>query len=278
MKKVTFLVIAVLISTMAFSQKKEKIKGSKVVTIAKKETESFTGLEVHDDLEIILIKGDKNAVELEADDNLHEAVGISYNGSTIILKAAQDISGFKKFTVRVIYTDDLKNVEAKNKAKIQGPEEINLEDITFKSYDSSKLFLNANAKALTVIGNDKSEIQLNAKSESVKIEMSKSATIKALVSSTEMKLDLYQKAKAVIEGDVIDLKLRFDNNTNFTGNNLNSKNCELFAEGYSNVTLMAETSLSLDVSGSSEVYLYGDPKIEMKRFADNCTLYKKKQK
>lgn len=278
MKKTAFIIVALFISTIGFSQKKEKIKGSKVVTIEKKEVESFTALEVQDDLEIILIKGEKNAVELEADDNLHEAVGISHNGNTIILKSAQEVSGFKKFTIRVIYTDELKSVEAKNKAKVQGPEEISLEDITFKSFENSKMFLNVNAKSLSIIGNDKSEIQLNAKSESVNIELSKNANMKALISSTEMKLDMYQKSKAAIEGDVIDLKLRLDNNTNFTGNNLTSKNCELFAEGYSNATVQAENSLSLDASGSSEVYLYGEPKIEMKRFSDSSTLYKKKTK
>lgn len=278
MKKIAFLLLALFISTFAFSQKKEKVKGSKIVTIAQKEVQSFTALEVQDDLEIFLIKGDKNGVELEADDNLHDAIDLKYNGGTLILSSAKEISSFKKFSIRVTYTDELKSVEAKNKAKIQGPEEINLEDITFKSFDNSKMYLNVNAKALTVIGNDKSEIQLNAKSESVNVELSKNTEMKALISSTEMKFDMYQKSKATIEGDIIDLKLRFDNNTNFTGKNLNVKNCELVAEGYSNATLMIETSLSLDASGSSEVYLYGEPKIEMKRFTDSSTLYKKKLK
>lgn len=278
MKKITFLVVAVFISTLAFSQAKEKVKGSKIVTIEKKEVEAFTGLEVRDDLEIFLIKADKNAVELEADDNLHDAIDLKYNGGTLIVSAAKDVSSFKKFTIRILYTNDLKMVEARDKAKIQGIEEVNLEDITFKSIDNSKLYLYVNAKALTVIGNDKSEIQLNAKSEAVKIELSKNTTMKALVAATEMKLDLYQKSKATIEGDVIDLKLRFDNNTNFIGKNLNAKNCELVAEGYSNATLMVETSLNLSATGNSEVYLYGEPKVELKKFADQSTLYKKSLK
>jgi len=278
MKKITFLIIAVFISALAFSQKKEKVKGSKIVTVVQKEVQNFTAIEVLDDLEIFLIKGDQNGVELEADDNLHDAIDLKYNGGTLILSSAKEISGFKKFTIRVTYTDELKTVEAKNKAKIQGPEEINLEEVTFKSFDNSKMYLNVNAKVLNIIGNDKSEVQLNAKSESVKIELSKNSEMKALISSTEMKFDMYQKSKATIEGDVIDLKLRFDNNTNFTGKNLNAKNCELVAEGYSNATLLVETSLNLDASGSSEVYLYGEPKIELKKFADSSTLYKKKLK
>ncbi|MDR6967991.1 hypothetical protein J2X31_002005 [Flavobacterium arsenatis] len=278
MKKIAFIVVAVFISTLTFSQKKERVKGSKIVTIAQKEVQDFTAIEVQDNLEIFLIKGDKNGVELEADDNLHDAIDLKYNGGTLILSSAQDILGFKKFTIRVIYTDELKTVEAKNKAKIHGPEEINLEEVTFKSFENSKMFLNVNVKALTIVGNDKSEIQLNAKSESVKIELSKNSEMKALISSTEIKFDMYQKSKATIEGDVIDLKLRFDNNSNFIGKNLNAKNCELVAEGYSNATLLVETSLNLDATGSSEIYLYGEPKIELAKFTDNATLYKKSLK
>lgn len=275
MKKIAFLLVAVFISTLAFSQKKEKIKGSKIVTIAQKEVQSFTSIEVLDDLEIFLIKGDKCGLELEADDNLHDAIDLKYNGGTLILSSAKQILGYKKFTIRVIYTDDFKLAEAKNDAIIQGPEEINLEEVTFKSYENAKMYLNTNAKALTIVGNDKSEIQLNAKSEAVKIELSKNAQMKALISATEMKFDMYQKSKATIEGDVIDLKLRLDNNTTFVGKNLASKNCELIAEGYTNATVMVETSLNLDASGSCEVYLYGDPRIEMKQFADNASLQKK---
>ena len=275
MKKIAFLLVAVFISTLAFSQKKEKVKGSKIVTIEQKEVENFTALEIQDNLEVFLIKGDKCGLELEADDNLHDAIDIKYNGGTLILSSAKQILGYKKFTIRVIYTDDFKLAEAKNDAIIQGPEEINLEEVTFKSYENAKMYLNTNAKALTIVGNDKSEIQLNAKSEAVKIELSKNAQMKALISATEMKFDMYQKSRASIEGDVIDLKLRLDNNTTFVGKNLASKNCELISEGYTNATVMVETSLNLDASGSCEVYLYGDPKIEMKQFADNASLQKK---
>lgn len=275
MKKIAFLLVAVFISTLAFSQKKEKVKGSKIVTIEQKEVENFTALEIQDNLEVFLIKGDKCGLELEADDNLHDAIDIKYNGGTLILSSAKQILGYKKFTIRVIYTDDFKLAEAKNDAIIQGPEEINLEEVTFKSYENAKMYLNTNAKVLTIVGNDKSEIQLNAKSEAVKIELSKNAQMKALISATEMKFDMYQKSRATIEGDVIDLKLRLDNNTTFVGKNLASKNCELISEGYTNATVMVETSLNLDASGSCEVYLYGDPKIEMKQFADNASLQKK---
>lgn len=278
MKRIAFIIIAIFISTLAFSQKKEKVKGSKVVTIVEKEVESFDALEIQDDLEVFLVKGDKNGVELEADDNLHDAIALKYNGNTLIISSVKDISSYKKFTIKVTYTESFKLVEAKNKSKVQGVEEINLDEITFKSHENAKMFLNVNSKLITIIGGDKSEIQLNAKSESVNVELSQNAEMKALISSTESKFDMYQKSKATIEGDVIDFKLRLDNNATFIGKNFASKNCQLISEGYSNSTVLIETSLNLEASGNSEIYLYSDPKIEMKKFADNATLYKKKLK
>lgn len=278
MKKISFIILAVLISSLAFSQKKEKLKGSKIVTIEQKQVESFDGLEVQDNIEVSLIKGDKNGVELEADDNLHDAIALKMNGSVLIISSVKEISGYKKFNIKVTYTDSFKSVVARDKSRINALEEIKLDDVSFKSQDNAKLYLNINAKTFTLSANDKSYIEMNAKSESGNIVMSNNSELKALISSTELKCDLYQKSKASIEGDVIDLKLRLDNNTNFTGKKLTSKNAVLTAEAYTNCSVMAETGITIEASGNSEIQLFGDPKIDLKRLADSAILYKKPTK
>jgi ABC-type uncharacterized transport system ATPase component len=72
MKKVVLLLFALLFTAFTFAQKKEKIKGSKVVTVTQKAVENFENLEVEDNIEIFLIKGSTQSLEIEADDNLHE--------------------------------------------------------------------------------------------------------------------------------------------------------------------------------------------------------------
>ncbi|MGG7034609.1 MAG: GIN domain-containing protein [Flavobacterium sp.] len=275
MKKTTFLLAILLSSSIAFSQLKERLKGSKIVTIEQKKTESFDAIEILDDLEIILIKGDKNGVEIEADDNLHEALGIQMNGNTLVLSKVKEISGFKKFGIRVIYTDSFKSVVVKDKAKITALEEIKLNEINFKSLNNSKLYLNLSVKSFSISADDKSHIEMNAKAESGNIILSKNSDIKALISSSDLKCDLYQKAIAEIEGDVINMKLRLDNNSKFNGKKLNNKNAILNAEAYTSCNILAESTIGIEASGSSEIELYGNPKVDLKRFSDNAIIYKK---
>jgi len=275
MKKITLLLVAVLVATSAFSQKKEKLKGSKIVTIEQKQVEAFDGLEVQDNLTISLIKGDKNGVELEADDNLQNSLSISMNGSVLILGSAQEVSGFKKYNIRVTYTDSFKSVVAKGKSKINALEEIKIDEISFHAWDDASLYLNIGAKSFSLIANDKSHSEINAKTESTRIELSKNSSLKALISSTQLTCDLYQKGTANIEGDAIDMKLRLDNNSNFDGKKLTVKNMQLIAEGYANCSLLVDTTLSIEASGNSEILFYGDAKPELKRFTDSVKLFKK---
>lgn len=275
MKKITLILIVTLITGLTFGQKKEKVKGSKIVTIEQKKVESFDALEVQDDIEVSLIKGETNGVELEADDNLQDAIALKMNGNTLIITSTKDVTSFKKFNIRVTYTDSFKSIVGRDKSKINALEEIKLDEISIKGQDNAKLYLNVGTKLFNLSVNDKSRVELNAKSESVAIDLSKNAELKALISATEMKCDLYQKSFANIEGDVIDMKLRMDNNSNFTGNKLTSKNMLLIAEAYTNCKVLAENSISIEASGNTEIQLFGEPKIDLKKLTDSATLYKK---
>lgn len=197
------------------------------------------------------------------------------NGNTLVISMVKEISSYKKFNIRVTYTDSFRSVIAKDKAKINALEEIKLDEINFKSLNNSKLYLNLNAKSFSISADDKSHVEINAKAESANIVLSKNADLKALISSTELKCDLYQKAAADIEGDVIDMKLRLDNNSKFNGKKLTAKHMTLNAEAYSSCNVFAESSIIIEASGSAEVQLYGTPKVDLRRFSDNATLYKK---
>lgn len=275
----TLLYFAVLlVSVSAFAQKKEKLKGSKIVTIEQKTVDSFTAIELHDDIEVSLIKGDKNGVELEADDNLQSALSLVMNGSTLLISTAQEFTGHKKFAIRVTYTSDFKSAVAMGRSKITALEKINLEDITFRAYDEAKLFLNIESKSFHVHLDDKAKAELNAKAESAQLELSKNSEVKALIAATTLKCDLYQKSVANIEGDVTDMKLRVDNNSLYVGKKLTAKNVELVAEGFTTVSVIAESTISIEASGNTEVHLYGEPKTELRKFSDSAVLMKKTAK
>ena len=275
MKKITLLFIAILFTSISFGQKREKVKGSKIVTIEKKEIGNFENLEIEDNFEIFLVKGDKCALEIEADDNLHNEININSNGNTLRLTTLKEVAGFKKFCLKITYTNDFKLLIAKHEANITAITDIELDNFTIKCFDYSKLFANGKVKTFTLMQNDKSKAELNLKSENATIELSKNAHLKALIAATQLKVDLYQKSTAVVEGDVAELKLRLDNNSEFTGMNLIAKTAELVAEGNSTTKINVITNATIEASGKSEIQFYGDAKIELKKFAENTVIMKK---
>ena len=275
MKKLALLFIVVLLTSISYGQKREKVKGSKIVTIEKKEIGNFENLEIEDNLEILLIKSDKCSLEIEADDNLHSEININTNGNTLRLTTLKDVGGFKKFLVKVFYNNDFKLLLAKHETIITATSDVELDNFTIKSFDYSKIFMNGKIKTFTIMQNDKSKSELNLKAETVTIELSKNAQLKALIASNQLKADLYQKSSAVVEGDVIDLKLRLDNNSEFTGMNLISKSAELIAEANTTTKINVVTNATIEASGKSEIQFYGDAKIELKKFTENTVIMKK---
>lgn len=275
MKKIYFLLIAIVFTSVCFAQKKEKIKGSKIVTVTQKEVEPFESLEIEDNLEIFIIKGEKQGIEIEADDNLHDALKYEIVGNALRLSSSKEVTGAKKFSVRVTYTDNLKLITVKQEAQLNSLADLQLKEITIKNYDYSKSYLNVKSNHFTLLMNDKSKAELNVKSESATLELSKNAEIKALVNTQNLKLDLYQKTAANVEGEAATAKIRLDNNATLSAKKLATSDMELTAESYTTANVNALKNISITATGKSEIQLYGTPKVNMINFADSATLYKK---
>lgn len=274
MKQTITLLVFLLISTFSFSQKGAKLKGSKTVTTEERATPSFSSVYIQDDIQVSFIKADSTGIELEADDNLHEALKVANNGGNLNISLNNKLRSFKKFEVKIYYTDALRKIEATDQSKLMILDEMVLEDVAFKLNGKSKLFLNLKSKVASIEVNDDASAELNAKTEKIHFILNKNAAVKGLVAATEMKVDQYQKSRSNFEGDAIDLKLRMDNNSKFAGKNLTAKNVEILAEGYSATTINAETTCIINAFANSEIELFGEPTIELKKFTGKCTLKK----
>ena len=278
MKKLLLVLCALLLASVTFAQKKEKIKGSKIVTVAQKEIESFENLEVEDNIEIILVKGNVQSLEIEADDNLHEVITPELKGNTLRIFTSKEVTASKRFSIRVTYTDALKTVTAKNEVVLNAMSDLQLENITIKNLDYSKSYLNVKSANFTLIMNDKSSAELNYQGDNAVVELSKNAELKALIAAgVSAKIDLYQKSTAVIEGDAAEAKVRVDNNASFTGRKFTAKAMQLTAEGYTTCNVNALETISIAASGKAEIQLFGKPKVEVTNFADSAVIYKKEQ-
>ena len=275
MKNHIAIFLIVLSTTLTLAQKKDKLKGSRIVTIENKEVGNFQALEVEDNIEVNLERGEKNNIKIEADENLHNIISFDLKDNTLRIYTTKEAVNYKKLIVRVTYNSDLNLVTSKNEATINAIEEIQLDEITFKTFDYSKLFLNVNTKKFILQADDKSKTELNLKSENTIIQLSKNAALKSLISTVDLTIDLYQKSNATLEGNVTNAILRLDNNSTLTGNKLNVKNADVITESYSNCSLFVDTNVIIDAADKSEIHLFGSPKIEMRQFSDEAKLFKK---
>lgn len=269
------LTIIILSNVCAFAQKKEKIKGSKFVTISQVDIENFDTLEVLDDLEVYLVLGEKNQIEIEADDNLHDILNRNLSGNKLTLSTNKQATGAKKFQVRVIYTQSLKLIEVKNDAQINALLDLQVPNVTVKNFDYSKSFLNVNSPTFTLILADKSKAELNLKTENASLELNRNGNLKALITANSLKIDMYAKASATIEGDVDKGKIRLEGDANFTGKNLTFNNLELATESFAKASVLTTGTLNISAIGKSEIEIYGAPSYNIKKFADKAILYKK---
>ncbi len=278
MSKITALLITLTLAFSAAGQG-QKLKGSRNVTVDRREIGNFTNIEVEDNVEVFLVKGDQCGVEIEADDNLHQAISISLNGETLRVAASAEVTSSKKFSVKVTHTADLSMLVAKDDAHITSLTDLILDDFTIKTAGSARIYATLKAKTFTLMANDKSRIEMNLNAANAIVELSNNAQMKALVSSPKLKFDMYQKTLATIEGDVIDMKLRLSNNANFTGKNLTAKNADMVTEDNVNCSLAVTGNATIDASGKAEIELHGEQtKIEIRKFTGNSSIRKRASK
>lgn len=277
MKKLFLICTIILGVSVSFAQKKEKIKGSKIVTVTIKELETFNTVEVEDNLEVFFVKGDKPSIEIEADDNLHDAVSYTVQGTNLKLTSLKEVSSAKKFAVRVNYTESLKSITARHESKLNALAELTLSDIAVKNFDYSKSFLNVKSEKFTIQLSDKAEAELNIKADTAVVEVSKDADVKALINATESKVDLYQKAIAEIEGDAQIAKFRLDNNAQLIARKFTVKDVDVTTESYTKASVNATKTVAISASGKSEIELLGEPKVDLRIFTQSAILYKKEK-
>lgn len=278
MKKITlFLLIAFSFSITASSQDTEKIKGDRNVTIKQTYVDEFNSIMVGEDFEVELYYNSKPSVEIETDDNLHDYITIQVIDSVLTFKTTKDIKSKKEMKIKVNYSDGFSHIETRENAEIRSLTSLELNDVSLKVSGSSKAYLNVKANNFSFNSIDKSKVKLNLTATKTSIQMSDNCKLDALINSKETKVDLYQRANIDIEGTTDNLLLISDNNAQFNGKDFTSRTCTAICEFASDAYLEVTESIIIEASGSSEVYLFANPKITINKFTDTAKLQKKEK-
>ncbi|WP_431135956.1 GIN domain-containing protein [Psychroserpens mesophilus] len=278
MKKITlFLLITLGYSAIGFAQEDDKVKGDRNVTIKQTYVDNFNTIVVGEDFEVELYYNSKPSVEIETDDNLHEYITIEVVDSVLTFRTTKDIRSKKEMKIKVNYSTGFSHIETHDNAEIRSLTSLELNDASLRVTGSSRAYLNIKAKNFKFNSLDKAKVKLNVSATKAIIELSDNCKLDALVNSKETKIDLYQRANIDIEGTTDNLRLFADNNAQFNGKNFTSKICNAVCEFASDAYIEATDSITIEASGSSEIYLFANPKITINRFLDTAKLQKKEK-
>ena len=258
------------------AQESERIKGDKNLTINQTYIDGFKKVVIGEDFKVELFYNKKPSVEIETDDNLHQYINIEVVDSTLNITTSGDIRP-KKLDVKINYGDGFSEIEVRQNGEVRSLTSLELNNASLKTSGSARAYLNIKTNTFTFNSSDKTKIKLNVTANNVEAVISDNTKLDALVNATDVKMDLYQRANVDIEGVTDSLRIRTDNNAQFNGKNFTSKSCRVVAEMASDVYVEVMEDIDIETSGSSEIYLYGNPKITISRFLDTAKIQKKEK-
>ena len=276
-KQLTLLLLTISICFTGFAQNPEKVKGNKNVTIVQTEIDAFHTIIVDEDFDIEIIYNSVPSVTIEADENLHEFINFNVIQGVLTFDKATRITSKKRLNITVNYDDTLTNIKTLDAGEILSLTTMNLANTILITEGSSKVGLTIKTSDFEFQSNGKAKVKLNLTCDKAKLSLTDNSKLDALINSPKANIDLYQRANANIEGNTDELQIRTDNFSNFNGKNFTAKTCNALTEMSSDVYLEVMDAITIDASGTSSVYLYGNPEIVIKKLANTTKLQKKEK-
>ena len=274
-KIIIALVFSMSVPFFMSSQVEEKIKGDRNVTIKQTYIDPFNKIVVGEEFYVEVIYNKKISVEIETDDNLHEFISFEVKDSVLTFKTTKNIVSSKKMVIKVNYGDEFQHIETLDDAEVRSLTSLELKNATLKTSGTSKAYLNIKAESFKFESLDKAKVKLNVNTKTSNITLSDNSKLDALINSPEAVFDLYQRANADVEGIAQNTVIRADNNSKFNGTNFTTQTCNLSCEIASDVYIEAIVDITISASGTSAIYLLGNPKITITQFLDTVKLQKK---
>ncbi|MGM5470034.1 GIN domain-containing protein [Flavobacteriaceae bacterium LMO-SS05] len=271
----TALLFCMTFSFFLSAQNDERIKGDRNVTIKQTYIDPFNKIVVGEDFYVEVIYNKRPSVEVEADDNLHEFITFEVKDSVLVFKTTKKIVSSKKMNIKVNYGDAFQKIETRDDAEIRSLTSLELKNATLSTSGASKAYLNIKAESFKFESRDKARVKLNVTAKTSSLVLSDNSKLDAFISSPEVTFDLYQRSNADIEGAAKNVVIRTDNNSKFNGSNFTAQTCNLTSEISSDVYIEIIDSIAIEASGSSAIYLFGNPKITLNKFLDTAKLQKK---
>lgn len=275
MKRIVVLSMLTLMVMSAYSQKKPKIKGDReVVEISELIKESFNTLEIDDAFEVTWLPSNTARYELETDGNLLDVVTIKVIDSVLKITSTHRITKSKKLNL-TLYASNIEYVVLRDNCKLQGKGQHEVPIFQLEGHAGSSFRLDVEADAIQVKLSDNSGGRIKARAGTAAFWMGNRTDLKLDVSSEKLSLHLKDNAELKVEGDADHANYELKDGAHLKAQDMKATRVVLNASNNVDVFVRASRNFELYAQGGSDIYLYGDPKVEIKGLADKARLIKK---
>lgn len=276
MKKLVFLLMLFNVATLSlWAQKKDKIKGNRIVSKIINEIPSFKTINLDENFQIELLYSSSPEVIIETDENLHDIIEIVVNDSVLSFNFLKKITSKKKLHIQVNYTDALTKLVAQDNSTINVISTIKASNFHIIANGSSKITSNLNTNEFVLEGKDRSKIKLDLNSKIVNLKLQNNSKLDAVINNDSTYVNLQQRSNASIDGNTESISVTTDNYASFMGKNYTAKSVYATANIASTITSEVLEDITIDASGNSAINIYGNPEITVKHLLDTSKIQKK---
>jgi len=159
---------------------KTKIEGSGNVITRDVAVQSFDQLEANGVFNVSLTQGSKEAVKIEAEDNLQDLFEVKNEGSKLIVGMKKDshFNSKKKMTVYITFKN-LKSMDLKMVGNLSSKGSLNFGDLSMENKSVGSVELALNAKNLEITNKSVGNLKLTGKAQTAVIRNKGVGPIKA---------------------------------------------------------------------------------------------------
>jgi hypothetical protein len=209
---------------------------------------------------------------LEVDDNLVDVLRFEVRDSTLYISTFYQITASKKLNITVSCRE-LSTVNAQA-GRLFNDDLIHADGIDLRAGEAAKLDLRIRASYCNIILNGNAAADMNIEADSLAIELKEQAgaTIYAVHEALELRMD--GNTSLTLEGVGDRMGVVVMNYGNLKASRMEAGHLSLKADRSAKAEVRAVTDCTLDLAGISRTYLYGNPKVQVTRFADQAVLHK----
>ena len=275
MKKYTILLLLSIFSIVTFAQKKEKIKGDKnVTTVTNGFDKGFTTIEVFDNLKVTLTKSLQNSYTLTTDENLHDVIQFTINEGVLKIYTTSNIVKSKKLDITLsLY--NLESIFLKDDAELKMDKVFDSNTITINAQNSSQFDIETKASqaTITMLNDAKGKLKLHA--DQIAITMADKTNLDADINTDNTNASLSSSAKLRLDGNSDKVLFTTIDSSELDAKRLKVSSANVNTKVKSELHIDARKNLAIDARDKSKIFVYSEPKIDIKKFTDRAEIIKR---